>query len=119
VLQRMEGHFIRGYGDRSRSASMLLLPEAVREAEALLNTRSDTRSRLDRVTDLIEGFETPYGMELLASVHWVATHEDLQAAMDPDIAVSQVHGWSEHKRQTFRPEHIKVAWSRLKEQGWL
>ncbi len=28
VLQRLEGHFIRGYGDRSRNASVRLLPGA-------------------------------------------------------------------------------------------
>jgi O-acetyl-ADP-ribose deacetylase (regulator of RNase III) len=119
VLQRMEGHFIRGYGDRSRTASVALLPHAVEEADALLSAQAETRLRLDRVANLIEGFETPYGMELLASVHWVAAHEDPQAATDPEAAVSRVHAWSEHKRQTFRAEHIRVAWSRLREQDWL
>lgn len=33
VLQRMEGHFIRGYGDRSREASIRLLPQMDSEAD--------------------------------------------------------------------------------------
>lgn len=31
-----------------------------------------------RVKQLIEGFETPYGMELLSTIHWIVKH-------DPDI----------------------------------
>jgi hypothetical protein len=34
-----------------------------------------------RLSRLIEGFETPYGMELPASVHWVARHASFQ---EPD-----------------------------------
>jgi len=75
VLQRVEGHFIRGYGDRSRNASIRLLPGATDEANAFLEDHNDTLQRLDRVGRLIEGFESPYGMELLATVHWLA-HED-------------------------------------------
>ena len=34
------------------------------------------------VADLIAGFETPYGMELLATVHWIADHEGAKDAAE-------------------------------------
>lgn len=121
VMQRMEGHFIKGYGDRSQGASagtVTLMPEAVNEAAAFLKEDAETLSRLEHVTHLIEGFEYPYGLELLATVHWV-TQEDEAAKQDANVAVERVHEWSERKRTTFSAEHIKLAWSRLAEDGWL
>jgi len=119
VLQRMEGHFIRGYGDRTREVSVNILPEAVAEGEAFLTENHETLRRFDRVSDLIHGFETPYGMELLSTVHWVATREDNTAKFDPEAAISAVHNWSAHKKKSFRPDHIRQAWNRLKEQKWI
>ncbi len=119
VLQRMEGHLIRGYGDRSRNVSVVHLPGAADEAREFLQSQHETEERFERVAELIDGFETPYGLELLATVHWVADQEDPQAKSDSEAAVRGVHGWSEHKRETFRPEHIRAAWSRLHGQGWL
>jgi O-acetyl-ADP-ribose deacetylase (regulator of RNase III) len=118
VLQPMEGHFIRGYGDRSRSPSIWLVSEAAAEARRFLNNLPDTVAHIERVGQLIHGFETPYGMELLATVHWVA-QEDPAAKTDPEAAVSDVHAWSEHKRARFQPRHIQASWERLREQGWL
>ncbi len=117
VLQRMEAHFIRGYGDRSRGASIRLLSHADSEAEAFLRDHPITRTRLDQVAQLIDGFETPYGMELLATVHWLVSDE---AALtdDPAALVRAVYSWNAHK-QTFMPHHIQAAWSRLKDTGWL
>jgi len=118
VLQRMEGHFVRGYGDRSRDVSLDLLPDAVHEAGQFLSTQSDTLARLNRVSKLIEGYETPYGLELLSTVHWVAVHEVPDARSDPAQAISAVLGWNDHKRRTFTPERITAAWHRLREEGW-
>ena len=73
VLEVMEGHFIRGYGDRQKpDAEIELLPGAIEEASSFLADKPESLRRLDRVGRLIEGFETPYGMELLATVHWLA-----------------------------------------------
>ena len=119
VLQRLEGHFIRGYGDRSRDVSVTLMPGAAEEAAAFLSGNQATEERFERVAELIQGLETPYGMELLATVHWVANQEDPAAADDPDRAISGVQSWSQHKKDLFTPSHIKVAWSRLKQLGWL
>jgi hypothetical protein len=73
---------------------------------------------LDRVSQLIEGFETPYGMEMLATLHWVA-QEDPQAAVDCEVAIERVREWSDRKKNLFKPQHLVMAWNHLKTQGWL
>jgi O-acetyl-ADP-ribose deacetylase (regulator of RNase III) len=119
VLQHMEGHLVRGYGDRSRDVSLELLPDAVREADQFLSGESETIERLARVSTLIEGYETPYGLELLSTVHWVAAHEIPEARTDPEHAVSGVLSWNDHKRRTFTPGRITAAWRRLQTEEWL
>src|SRR5206468_3259695 len=74
--------------------------------------------RLDRVSRLIDGFETPYGMELLATVHWVA-QKDPSAATDATRAIDQVHRWDARKRRVFESDHIFRAWQHLHAEGWL
>lgn len=118
VLQSMEGHYIQGYGSRSRKPSLTVLPEAAVRARLSLATTSDTNQRQEAVSRLIEGFESGYGMELLATVHWVS-REGLWAASDADEAIEQVQSWSKRKRQRFQPDHIRKAWQRLYEEGWL
>jgi len=120
VLERIEGHFIRGFGDRSSEAEIYLIPETAEKVKQyFLQNKGDAENRLERVGRLIEGFETPYGMELLSSVHWAATHENKQAQIDPEIAVDVVHEWNSRKRNLFPPEHIIIAWKRLKNYGWI
>jgi hypothetical protein len=67
---------------------------------------------------LVEGFETPYGMELLSSVHWVATHDD-SPARNSDEAIKRVHSWTERKAKLLRADHIRTAWETLVAQGWI
>jgi len=117
VLQVLEGHFIRGYGDRSKDAQIILLPNAVREADAFLSGDRGASSVLERIANLIEGFETPYGMELLSTVHWVASHDN-PAAHDEESAIALTHGWSVRKAKLFKPDHINIAWKRIKQEGW-
>jgi hypothetical protein len=95
-----------------------LLPGAVDEANAFLTDRPDVRERLDRVGNLIAGFETPYGMELLSSVHWIACN-DPNPATSADAAVQKIAAWSDRKALMFKADHIKLAWNRLASQGWI
>ena len=112
VLQPIEGHYIRGYGDRSRDARIYLLPQAVEGAARFLGCDSEAGERIGRFSKLIEGFETPYGMELLATVHWVC-QEDPEAASDREVAVSRVQEWSARKRIRLQDRHIRKAWLRV------
>jgi O-acetyl-ADP-ribose deacetylase (regulator of RNase III) len=119
VLERIEGHFIRGYGDSQKPDTEIeLLEGAVQKADAFLEGSPESKQRLERVTALISGFETPYGMELLSSVHWVGKHEDPQAR-SADDAVKKVHAWNDRKRKMFQQGHIARAWQRLSEEHWL
>jgi hypothetical protein len=95
-----------------------VLPDAANEASEFLREDEETRKRIERLADLIEGFEYPYGLELLATVHWVAK-EHPAAKDDIEIAIHDVHSWSELKRKKFVPDDIRIAWRRLREFGWL
>ncbi len=117
VMQDLEGHYLKGYGDRTVSSKLHLLPGAVEAADEELAMDPVARARLDRVAELIDGFENPYGMELLATVHWIAC-SDAQAATDPNRVVGAVAAWSPRKRERYRKSHILTAWHRLKDLGW-
>jgi O-acetyl-ADP-ribose deacetylase (regulator of RNase III) len=123
VLHQFEGHFIEGFADgRNNPGTVIKLrPEAEHAAidliEQHLQQTSPSNARLQAVIDLIEGFESIHGMELLASVHWVAHHDP--SVNDADSALSAIQRWSEGKRARLSPEHVQIAWKRLAEQGWL
>jgi hypothetical protein len=119
VLSTVEGHFITGYGDGSapvlEAEPMKPLPGAEDEASRVLADHAETGERVDYVMQVIDGFESRYGMELLASVHWATSH-DPSAAADWRVAVEEVHRWTPRKKQTFTAEHIETAWNALRER---
>jgi O-acetyl-ADP-ribose deacetylase (regulator of RNase III)/uncharacterized protein YwgA len=118
VLLRLEGHYIRGYGDRTNNSEIHLMPEAAAEAQAFLLGDQEAQARLDRVHRLIKGFENPAGMELLTTILWV-NEEDPRAASDVRVAIAGVQEWSPRKRQKFSEQQIKSAWEQLRAEHWL
>lgn len=119
VLIRMEKHYTQGYGDGkdSPTQSIEVLPGAEKEAEKFLASDEMIRARMNRVAELIEGFEDPYGLELLSSVHWVM-HKNPESSENPEAVVAAVHKWNVRKRRTLKKEHILAAWERLRGLHW-
>ncbi len=117
VLTLLEGHYITGYGDAEDNPDrqINLRPDVLPQAEAFLEKHPATRKHFEKVVDLISGFETPFGMELLSTVHWVAIHEDAKTAEE---AVEKTYSWNKRKRM-FQEKHIKLAWDVLERKGWL
>jgi O-acetyl-ADP-ribose deacetylase (regulator of RNase III)/uncharacterized protein YwgA len=117
VLRRIEGHFVSGYADGGDDPEkqIELVPGAVPDAEAYLHDREETAARFNNVGDLVSGFETPFGLELLATVHWVATRENARTFEE---VMRKVYAWNERKR-SFSPRQIAVAYQALQEKGWL
>ncbi len=116
LVQVLEGHYLSGYGDGTGDRTVRLEAGAAGEAESHLAQHPETVERLERVGELIEGFETPYGLELLATTHWAAVEEH---ALDVRAVTAVVHEWSGRKERLFTPSHIAVAWQRLDQGGWL
>ncbi|MDB5986776.1 MAG: macro domain protein [Nevskia sp.] len=116
VLNAIEGHLIAGYADGGDAPDkqLTLVPGAVNDASAFLLEHADTRMRFGKVRALVEGFESPYGLELLATVHWVMKHESVTAL---DDVIEHTYAWNERKRQ-FTRRQIGIAVDVLCTQGW-
>ncbi len=117
VLLAIEGHLIAGYtgeGDRP-TEQLTVMPGAVEKAEAFLAEHPGTSDRFDRVARLVDGFETPFGLELLATAHWVAANEN---ARTEDEITGAFYDWSPRKSQ-FSREQVRGGVEQLRGGGWL
>lgn len=117
VLNAVEGHFLSGYADGGDKPDkeLKLVPGAYEDALKFIQDHPQTKQHLDRVFNLIEGFESAFGMELLATVHWVVTKEN---GVTNEQILDKVHQWNKRKKQ-FTPHHINSAYNALSEKGWL
>ena len=116
VLHAVEGHFISGYADGGDAPNkpLELIPGAVEDAVTVLYRSHQARQRFERVTDLVDGFESSFGLELLSTVHWVLEHDPVASRED---LVARVYGWNERKKR-FSPRQIGLAADTLTEKGW-
>ena len=121
VFQRAEGHYLRGYGDRSRrpweTEQLVVLPEGLAGATAFVATSPGFTDDVNAVEKITSGFEGPWGTELLATVHWVASGPD--SAADREEARQRIATWSKRKNRLFPLSDIGDAWTQLERMGWL
>lgn len=117
VLNAIEGHFVSGYSDGGDVPEKVLqlVPGAVKEAQEFLDQHPDTRERFEKVSRLVEGFESPQGLELLATVHWLNRYEQ---AKNTEQVIKGVHSWNARKQQ-FTPRQIAIAEKVLDRHNWL
>lgn len=121
TMNKLEGHYTVGYGDGSVKTvtPIRLLPGASEEAQKVLDSCGASCSdSLQKLTALIDGFESPYGLELLATVHWVI-NEDKTDSQSLQAVVAAVREWNTRKAQVMQEKHIHIALRRLQEQGWV
>ena len=117
VLRRMEGHLVSGFqdGGEAPGKQIELVPGAVEDAAKFLERHRDTKERLARVDQLVDGFESPSGLELLATVHWVASGHSQPT---DEVVIAGTYAWGPQKRQ-FTERQIRLALKVLREKGWL
>lgn len=117
MLAEIEGHFAvydtDGAGDGVEDIA--LAPGSAEAAAKVLASAGETRARFDRVAALIEGFESSYGMELLATVHWIAARE---GASDVAAVEHAMGAWWDRER-VFSRDKIAITWDALRTRGWL
>lgn len=117
VLNTIEGHLVSGYanGGDAPNKQLNLVPGALEDANAFLKDKAGTKAHFETVCDLVEGFESPFGLELLSTVHWIASREQVQSM---DDVVRKIYAWKNRKKQ-FSRRQIELAIDVLSRKGWL
>lgn len=106
VLDRLEGHYLTGFGDRSARVEELqpirLTADAAEAVARWWAAQGSTPpDALDQLSRLVDGFESPYSLELLATVHYAATLQP--PTSDLAELTERVRRWSGRKARLFTP----------------
>lgn len=115
VLDALEGHYTIGLGDRSRpeeeAEPIALRPEGAKElAESVV--LHDVNQHVELVLDIVDGFNTAYGTELLASVDWTVANET-NGDHDPETVSASIRSWNQRKARIYTTFHVATALERL------
>ena len=117
VLNAVEGHLVSGHvgGGDAPGKELELVPGALEDALAFLGNKDGTTARFDRVADLVEGFESPFGLELLSTVHWLV---DEEKARSLDDVIERTYAWNARKKR-FTKRQIALAVDVLAKKNWI
>ncbi|MGL5953861.1 MAG: type II toxin-antitoxin system antitoxin DNA ADP-ribosyl glycohydrolase DarG [Providencia rustigianii] len=117
VLNIIEGHFISGYVDGGDipNKELHLISGSVEMAQKFLQQYPETRERFEKVSALVEGFESPQGLELLATVHWLHKYEQAKTTQELLAALDE---WNERK-QIMTERQVQIAKEVLSTKNWL
>jgi O-acetyl-ADP-ribose deacetylase (regulator of RNase III) len=117
VFNAIEGHLVSGYADGGDAPGkpIEIVPGARQDAQQFLSGKPETLDRFDRVGRLVEGFESPFGLELLATVHWLVVHESVSTEQ---AVIDGVRAWGPQKQQ-FTARQVTLAMRALSAEGWI
>lgn len=117
VLNTIEGHLVSGYADGGDDPEkpLQLVPGAVEDATVFLRQYPETRERFNRVAALVDGFESPFGLELLSTVHWIMKSNSVSSIEE---VMNLTYAWNDRKRK-FTARQIEIAVKVLINQQWV
>lgn len=116
LLAHLEGSFFKGqirFQDMKPTDSLQLVKSQLDEVNKLIDKEltADEKQRLEQLSKLIEGFESPFGLELLATVHWAK--RDLGANASVVSVEKYIHAWSVRKRELMTTTQIETGLQRI------
>lgn len=120
VLYAMNGYYLKGYEQKDAKPFdelQLMVQQAPKVKEFIEETlSSEDKDRLDKVSNLIEGFQSPYGLELLATVDYLIQETE---SFDLNRIKESLNEWSERKNLIFTEQHLQLAITHLKTYPFL
>jgi len=113
LLKHLNGYYMHFKHEKTTPGTIIKL-DHLEEVEEYKNNNltKEQKERLSRVNNLIEGFESPYGLELLATVDYI--HKQL-GITDTDKISQEISNWTNRKKDLMKPYHLEVANKRLNE----
>lgn len=110
LLDAVNGYYIKGMEqmDAKPFEALELVPDKKPEVEEYVEKRltNDQRANLKKLSDVIDGFQTTYGLELLATVDFI--RRKYKADTSEEIS-QQLEQWSDRKAELFPAQHVKIA----------
>jgi O-acetyl-ADP-ribose deacetylase (regulator of RNase III) len=108
ILYVMNGYYLKGYEQKDTKPFeplQMMVDKASQVQNFIKNELSkEEQERLAKVAALINGFETPYGLELLATVDFLINKA---GTFEPNEIIQNL--WSERKKGLFSKEHVQLA----------
>ena len=115
MLEAFNPNYLTYEGELNNPCTILRIEDKkVTETESYIanNLSIDQKQRLDSVSTLIEGFETAFGLELLATVAYA--RQQCPDCTKEEI-ISDIHNWNKRKAEMMSPHIIGVCYDRLDE----
>lgn len=106
---------ISGFTSAERETKVTSLGYAKAD-DFLKHLPSNYSENIERVNHLIQGYESPFGLELLSTVHWLAVKEKVHPL---EKVIKEFLSWGDNKRNTYSESDIIRAYKRLEEDGFL
>lgn len=119
LLTYLNGNYIKFNADENKPTTQIqIIQKHYKEVEEYyLNSISEKqKERTKLLLDLIDGFESPFGLELLATVDYVI--EQINTSNLDEIE-NKISDWTSRKRSLMKPYYIQVATDRLSNSGLL
>ncbi len=108
VLYAVNGYYLKGFEQKNAKPFEpleIIVEKASEVQEFIKNTLSfEEQQRLQEVAKFIQGFESPYGLELLATVDFLIEQEN---SFDSTLILQKL--WSDRKKNIFPQQHIELA----------
>lgn len=114
-ISHVEGHYLRGYGDGSggSKATLTLDGPTLDESRDVMRDDNEFAETLRKFEAIVDGFEFPYGIELLSTVHYVVAHAQHPPSLDEVVA--EIEAWSARKGRLFRAPQAAAAYRHLQQ----
>ena len=108
ILYAVNGYYLKGFEQKDAKPfePLEIIVEKAGEVHEYIknNLKVEEQQRLAEVARFIQGFESPYGLELLATVDFL-----IEENKTFDTAIILQKLWSERKKNIFPQQHIELA----------
>jgi O-acetyl-ADP-ribose deacetylase (regulator of RNase III) len=115
VLYYLNGSYIMGYSSKDKKPfeELGLIPDAESEVNEFLDKAENStyKSIVEKTKNLLKGFYSQYGLELLSTVDFIITEKK---ANTPEAITKELENWSDRKKTMFtNPKFIQIAINNL------
>lgn len=116
LLAYLEGYYFKGqirFQDMKPTDALQLVSTYLPEVHSIIETElsEEEKARLQKLTSFIEGFESPFGLELLSTVHWALKETGKYSSVDSIKFF--ISDWSPRKNQLMTESQISIALERI------